>query len=111
MREITAGDFHVQNLEFTCQFIIRKKVISAYYSLQAFINKHGSVRINLDELIRNSVQTGDLTEANRISHYLIRKIKRKLSLDNVDWTLASKPITYEIKTRAYLMNELTTLEK
>jgi hypothetical protein len=56
-------------------------------------------------------QTECIDEVNRLSHYLKRKIKRKPFLDHVDWTLASKPISYEIKTRAYLMNDLTTLEK
>ncbi|MFT5294988.1 MAG: hypothetical protein ACI9YH_000998 [Colwellia sp.] len=56
-------------------------------------------------------KTDYIAEINRLSHYLIRKIKRKPSIDNADWTLASKPISYEIKTRAYLMNKLTTLEK
>ena len=56
-------------------------------------------------------QTECIDEINRLSHYLIRKIKRKPSLDNVDWSLANQPISYEIKTRAYLIEELTTLEK
>ncbi|XQW84252.1 hypothetical protein ACOYR1_14090 [Thalassotalea piscium] len=56
-------------------------------------------------------QTECIAEVNRLSHYLLRKIKRKPSLDNVDWALANQPISYEIKSRPYLIKELTTLEK
>jgi hypothetical protein len=64
------------------------------------------IDLNLDDK-----QTEYIAEINRLSHYLIRKIKRKPSLDNVDWSLANQPISYGIKTRAFLMNEITTLEK
>lgn len=52
-----------------------------------------------------------IAEVNRLSNYLIRKTKRKPSLEGVDWSLANQPISYEIKTRPYLTKELTTLEK
>jgi hypothetical protein len=64
------------------------------------------IDLNLDDK-----QTEYIAEINRLSHHLIRKIKRKPSLDNVDWSLANQPISYGIKTRAFLMNEITTLEK
>jgi len=64
------------------------------------------IDLNLDDK-----QTECNAEVNRLSNYLMRKIKRKPSLDNVDWSLANQPITYEIKTRPYLPNELTIIEK
>jgi len=47
--------------------------------------------INMDDK-----QTEYIAEASRLSHYLIRKIKRKPSLESVDWSLANQPISYEI---------------
>ncbi len=63
------------------------------------------------DLCVDGKQTEFISEVNRISHYLIRKIKRKASLENVDWSLANQPISYEIKTRSYLTNNRTMVEK
>ena len=59
----------------------------------------------------NNQETKHIAEINRFSLYLMRKIDRKTSPENVDWSLAEQPITYEIKTRYYLTNDQTMLEK